>query len=98
MSSASFSRAHTQFLQPPEDPRYDEWDEAQQEKKQILEAVSELLGEYYLGPVDDLDELDEVIENLEADIQEIKDLRDELAKLEDDFPVPYIDEDPDEGW
>ena len=97
MSSAAFSRAHNQWLMPPEnDHRFDDWTDAQAEKKELLEEVSGLLSGWYES-VDTLDELDEVISNLEIDVRRIKEKREEIAKLEDEFPADYIDECPDDG-
>lgn len=93
MSSAAFSRAHAIWLEPPEDnPSFIEWYDAQQEKKALLEKASEMLSGWY-EPVDTLDALDETLEYLERDIRRLKEIREGIADLEDEFPVPYIDED-----
>mgnify|MGYP006953628120 FL=1 len=98
MSSAAFSRAHNQWLQPPEEsPAFIEWYDAQEEKKQLLESASDVLDCLEFDPVDTLDELDESIKVLEYLLKELKEKRDEIAVLEDEFPEPYIDECPDDG-
>jgi hypothetical protein len=98
MSSAAFSRAHNQWLQPPEEsPAFIEWYDAQEEKKQLLESASDVLDCLEFDPVDTLDELDESIKVLEYLLKELKEKRDEIAVLEDEFPAPYIDECPDDG-
>jgi hypothetical protein len=98
MSSAAFSRAHNQWLQPPEEsPAFIEWYDAQEEKKQLLESASDVLDCLEFDPVDTLDELDESIKVLEYHLKELKEKRDEIAVLEDEFPEPYIDECPDDG-
>jgi len=98
MSSAAFSRAHDMWLQPPEEsPAFLEWYDAQEEKKQLLESASDILDMMEFDPVDTLDELDESIDMLEHHLNELKEKRDEIAALEDEFPVPYIDECPDDG-
>ena len=95
MSSAAFSRAHNQWLQPPEEsPAFIEWYDAQEEKKQLLESASDVLDCLEFDPVDTLDELDESIKVLEYLLKELKEKRDEIAVLEDEFP---IDECPDDG-
>ena len=98
MSSAAFSRAHNQWLQPPEEsPAFIEWYDAQEEKKQLLESASDVLDCLEFDPVDTLDELDESIKVLEYLLKELKEKREEIAGLEDEFPEPYIDECPDDG-
>jgi len=98
MSSAAFSRAHDMWLQPPEEsPAFLEWYDAQEEKKQLLESASDILDMMEFDPVDTLDELDESIDMLEHHLNELKEKRDEIAALEDEFPAPYIDECPDDG-
>lgn len=98
MSSAAFSRAHDMWLQPPEEsPAFIEWYDAQEEKKQLLESASDILDMMEFDPVDTLDELDESIDMLEHHLNELKEKRDEIAALEDEFPAPYIDECPDDG-
>ena len=98
MSSAAFSRAHDMWLQPPEEsPAFLEWYDAQEEKKQLLESASDILDMMEFDPVDTLDELDESIDMLEHHLNELKEKRDEIAALEDEFPAPYQDECPDDG-
>jgi len=98
MSSAAFSRAHDMWLQPPEEsPAFLEWYDAQEEKKQLLESASDILDMMEFDPVDTLDELDESIDMLEHHLNELKEKRDEIAALEDEFPASYIDECPDDG-
>ena len=98
MSSAAFSRAHSQWLQPPEEsPAFSEWYDAQEEKKQLMDSASDVLDCLEFDPVDTMDELDESIKVLEYLLKELKEKRDEIAVLEDEFPEPYIDECPDDG-
>ena len=98
MSSAAFSRAHDMWLQPPEEsPAFLEWYDAQEEKKQLLESASDILDMMEFDPVDTLDELDESIDMLEHHLNELKEKRDEIASLEDEFQAPYQDECPDDG-
>lgn len=98
MSSAAFARAHARWLEPLESsPEFDEWEEAQQEKTELLAKVSRLLEGWY-EEVSTLDELHEVIGYIDVDVDRIKKIREQLAELEDLFPVPYRDPDPDEGW
>jgi len=95
---AGFLRAESRWLQPPEDsPAFIEWYDAQEEKKQLLESASDILDMMEFDPVDTLDELDESIDMLEHHLNELKEKRDEIAALEDEFPAPYIDECPDDG-
>jgi hypothetical protein len=95
---AGFLRAESRWLQPPEDsPAFIEWYDAQEEKKQLLESASDVLDCLEFDPVDTLDELDESIDMLEHYLSELKEKRDEIAALEDEFPIEYIDECPDDG-
>ncbi len=90
MNSDAFSRAHNQWLQPPEDsPAFIEWYDAQEEKKQLLESASDILDELGFEQIDTLDGLDESIEMLEHLLNGLKEKRDEIAALEDEFPEPY---------
>jgi len=87
---AGFLRAESRWLQPPEDsPAFIEWYDAQEEKKQLLESASDILDMMEFDPVDTLDGLDESIEMLEHLLNGLKEKRDEIAALEDEFPEPY---------
>lgn len=91
MTSANFSRAHSRWLEVPEDcPGYVEWGEAQNEKKVLLEKAGEILAGWFEAP-DDIDELDESIHHAYCYLADLKTIRAELAQLEDEFPVPYIE-------
>jgi len=90
MSSAAFRRAHDRWLQPPEEsPAFIEWLDAQEEKKQLLASASDILDELGFEQIDTLDGLDESIEMLEHLLNGLKEKRDEIAALEDEFPEPY---------
>lgn len=98
MSSAAFSRAHSQWLQPPEEsPAFIEWYDAQEVKKGKYEYASLLLDEFGWEPVTDFDSFAESLKEIKSKLNKLYELQAELAELEDMFPVPYIDECPDDG-
>ena len=98
MTSSAFARAHNQWLMPrDESPEFVEWYDAQNEKKEKYEYASLLLDEFGWEPVKDFDSLAKSLKEIKSKLYKLYELQAELAALEDDFPVPYIDEDPDWG-
>jgi hypothetical protein len=90
-SSSDFSRAHEMWIQPPEysTPDYDEWLDGQDEKDRIIKRFN-VMNE---TDITNIDEMDEEIALMDVVPEEIKTMREELAKLEDDFPCEYPDMD-----
>ena len=100
MSSAVFSRAHNQWLMPHENSRaYDEWCDAQQSKKDLIEMCRLQCdgGFPCADDITDIDSIGEMIELAKGSLQQLEEHYKELCELEDEFPAPYIDECPDDG-
>lgn len=84
---AGFHRAESAWLNPPENPpEYDEWLDAQEEKKDLMRKAEKILEEIPSADVDSWDELDDAIISLHKAIAQLNPIRDELGQLCDDFP------------
>lgn len=100
MSSAAFSRAHNQWLQPPEEsPAFIEWYDAQESKKDLIEMCRLQCdgGFPCADDIADIDSIGEMIELAKGSLQQLEEHYKELCELEDEFPVEYQDECPDDG-
>jgi hypothetical protein len=84
---ASFYRAEAAWLNPPENrPEYDEWLDAQEEKKDLMKQAEGIIGDLPSQDVNSWDELDEAIGNIEGVLTRLIPIRDELGYLYDEFP------------
>jgi len=84
---AGFYRAEAAWLNPPENPpEYDEWLDAQEEKKDLMKKAEKILEEIPSADVDSWDDLDDAIIALHKTIAQLNPIRDELGQLCDDFP------------
>jgi hypothetical protein len=89
---ASFYRAESAWLNPPETtPEYDEWAEAQEEKKNLLKKADDIIELLPAAGLSSYDELDEAIGTISGVLDRLKPLLDELGNLIEAFP----DEEPD---
>jgi hypothetical protein len=98
---ASFYRAEAAWLSPPENPpEYDEWLDAQEEKKDLMKKAEGIIGDLPSQDVDSWDELDEAIGIIEGVLVRLTPIREELGQLCDDFPdhEPDPDLDYDDSW
>jgi len=87
MYHSDFSRAHEMWLSPIENsPEYDEWLDAQDEKKSIISRFNDETD----SDVQNIDEMDkEIAARYYIIPTSIQEMRDQLARLEDDFPMNY---------
>lgn len=75
-------------ISPPETtPEYDEWLDAQDEKKALLKKASAALEPIPFADVTTYDELDAAITEMEKALVIMKASRDEYSRLDDMFPV-----------
>lgn len=94
---ASFYRAESAWLNPPETtPEYDEWADAQDEKKSIMKKAEENIGNLPSQDISSYDELDEAIGIITNVLNQLKTLLDELGNLIDTFPD--YEPDPDTAY
>jgi len=74
-------------INPPENsPAFDEWADAQQDKKDLIHQFSVMLGE----PVLDYKHMVVICADMEARLNKFITIRDQLAILEDVFPADII--------
>jgi len=73
--------------QPETTPEYDEWQDAQDEKEKLLKKADNLIESFPFAGMENIDELDSIIQELSTALPILKVIRDELARLEDDFPA-----------
>ena len=74
-------------INPPETtPEYDEWVDAQDEKLQLMKKADNLIESFPFAGISNIDEMDSIIQELSTAIPILKVIRDELTRLEDDFP------------
>jgi len=74
-------------ISPPENtPEYDEWIDAQDEKKALLKKASAALEPIPFADVGTYDELDAAIAEMEKALLIMKESRDEYSRLDEMFP------------
>ena len=99
--TASFYRAEESWLNPPEDRlEFDEWLDAQEEKKDLMKKAEGIIGDLPSQDVSSWNELDEAIGTIEGVLTRLTPIREELGQLCDDFPdyEPDPDQDYDDSW
>jgi hypothetical protein len=84
LRSDSFTRIHDRWLEPIENPgKLDEYLEAEQEKQGILHAASQILSNLPGEDIQGLDGLNEAVLLIEKDLHLLKELNNELKRLEE---------------
>ena len=97
---ASFYRAEAAWLNPPENsPEYDEWLDAQEEKKDLMKAA-EMVLEDMPYEIESWDDLDSAVFVLSGKVEQLATMREQLGILCDDFPDNEPDPDSayDDSW
>jgi len=90
ITNSTFERAHNMYLSPMDTPpEYDEWEDAQYEKCSIIDKFNKVND----TNVSNIDEMDTEISQMVMVPESVKQMRNELARLEEDFPckVPDMD-------
>jgi hypothetical protein len=89
-------------IDPPETtPEYDEWEDAQDEKKTLLDKYFKTLESVDIEP-SNADEISEYYDKLVSVMCDLRKIKEQVCNLEDDFPAdsePDADCDfPDSVW
>jgi hypothetical protein len=72
--------------QPENTPEYDEWEEAQDEKKALLDKYYKILSGVDIEPTT-ADEVSEYYDKLVSVMCSLRQIKEQICKLEDDFPA-----------
>lgn len=79
----NLSRAHALWLSPIEEgPEYEEWCDAQDEKKDLIRKFNDL----FEVDLENIDQIDEAIMLMKENLVKAVAIRHDLARLEDTFP------------
>jgi len=95
---SGFYRAEQSYLYNiPESTEFDEWEEAQEEKKTLLKKADDLLESFPFSGLYGYDDLHDAVDGTKKILTQLEAVLDELGRLEDDFPPGLGEPDPDAG-
>ncbi len=72
--------------QPENTPEYDEWEDAQEEKKDLLDKYFKTLESVDIEP-SNADEVSECYDKLVSVMCILRQIKEQVCRLEDDFPA-----------
>lgn len=83
---------------PETSPQYDEWIEAQDNKKALLKKADDIIESFPSAGLDSYDEIDDIVKRLQTALPELIKIRDEFGALDEDFPEDCEPDGDDQGW